>query len=158
MHSVGGCAVLDPGDPSLVLASTGTSCTGPFSTDTGQRGWVDPFPCLRLVLALPGPDSRICQCPASQRHPKVPHREKYAAPLLPACSPSANGLKIYGVTMEENIAVNNSEAQHTFECAVFPTYVTQFYIFYIHYIYICITVLLHLHLGMCMEEMDFKGS
>lgn len=60
--------------------------------------------------------------------------------------------------MEENIAVNNSEAQHTFECAVFPTYVTQFYIFYIHYIYICITVLLHLHLGMCMEEMDFKGS
>lgn len=87
------------------------------------------FSLPQSVLALLNPDPRMGQCSASQSYPKHSKegKRKFTALLLPACSPSANVLKIYGVTIEKNDAVNNSEAQRTFECAVFPAYIAQFY-------------------------------
>lgn len=59
----------------LFLPPTGTSCPGPFGIATGQR-LRGAFSLSQPWAGIAWPWPQICQCPASQWHPKAPWREK----------------------------------------------------------------------------------
>lgn len=90
------------------------------------KGWGEPFPCPSLGLALPCPDLKFADVQAVSDTPKHP-KEKNMLLLCFLCAIHQQMLSRFMGWQLKNIAVNNTEAQHIFECLVFPTYIAQFY-------------------------------